>query len=263
MHLSNNQPNNLHQQNFGGGVSYLSYLQQKKKQFYEALTGEENPGVMAVLLFVLTFLFHCCLAIIILKPAEVIIPAVPLMMEVAMVAQVGKQAAMAPPTPVPVKPVEPPKPKVNPVKKPVKKKTEVHKQQPMPKPSAQEESASSSVSQINAVATASVTKSSHGTEGSEVPFTEASSTANYGSNPKPIYPTIATRRGWEGQVSLKVEVTVEGLSQSVTVYKSSGHEELDEAAVTAVEKWQFTPAKRGNEDVASTVIVPIIFSLNH
>jgi protein TonB len=95
------------------------------------------------------------------------------------------------------------------------------------------------------------------------PLTEANFNANYGSNPKPKYPGIATRRGWEGTVYLLVEVSVEGLSEKVTVQRSSGYESLDESAIEAVEKWKFIPAKRGDTPVSSSVVVPINFILNN
>jgi periplasmic protein TonB len=46
------------------------------------------------------------------------------------------------------------------------------------------------------------------------------------------------------------------------VEKSSGHEMLDDCAVEAVRKWKFIPARRGETAVASSVLVPISFSLN-
>ena len=76
-------------------------------------------------------------------------------------------------------------------------------------------------------------------------------------------PAAARSRGWQGQVLLRVKVTAEGYSESVTVERSSGHDLLDEAAVTAVEKWRFIPARRGTTAVACTVRVPIIFTLNN
>jgi protein TonB len=45
------------------------------------------------------------------------------------------------------------------------------------------------------------------------------------------------------------------------VDRSSGHDMLDESAIEAVKKWRFIPAKRGETPVASSVIVPIIFTL--
>ena len=59
-----------------------------------------------------------------------------------------------------------------------------------------------------------------------------------------------------------VQVSAAGASESISIHQSSGHDILDEAAVAAVEKWQFIPAKRGDTAVASSVIVPIIFTLN-
>jgi protein TonB len=57
-------------------------------------------------------------------------------------------------------------------------------------------------------------------------------------------------------------VTADGRSAAVTVQQSSGHRQLDDAAVAAVEQWIFIPAKRGTTPVASTVTVPIQFTLN-
>ena len=94
-------------------------------------------------------------------------------------------------------------------------------------------------------------------------YTEANFKANYGINPKPVYPAIATSRGWEGDVLLRVKVTADGRSEGVTVHQSSGHKVLDESAISAVQKWRFIPAKRGNTAVACTVIVPIAFTLNN
>ncbi|MDP3391176.1 MAG: energy transducer TonB, partial [Methylococcaceae bacterium] len=70
-------------------------------------------------------------------------------------------------------------------------------------------------------------------------------------------------RGWQGKVLLRVSVSAEGLSESVEIFRSCGHDVLDESAVAAVEKWEFVPAKRGSKAVSSSVIVPIIFTLNN
>ncbi|MCX7089460.1 MAG: energy transducer TonB [Methylococcales bacterium] len=94
-------------------------------------------------------------------------------------------------------------------------------------------------------------------------FVEANYHANYGYNPKPIYPSIAKRLGWKGKVILHVQVSAAGESTSVSVQQSSGHEELDDAAVEAVKQWRFIPAKRGNTPVSSSVQVPLNFNLNY
>jgi protein TonB len=45
--------------------------------------------------------------------------------------------------------------------------------------------------------------------------------------------------------------------------KSSGFERLDEAAKQAVARWRFVPAKRGDEAIEASVIVPIVFRLDN
>lgn len=92
-------------------------------------------------------------------------------------------------------------------------------------------------------------------------FTEANFAANYASNPKPEYPATAKSREWQGKVVLRVQVSAEGLSNGIKVEKSSGYDMLDESAIAAVKHWRFIPAKRGETAVASSVLVPIDFSL--
>lgn len=86
--------------------------------------------------------------------------------------------------------------------------------------------------------------------------------AAYLDNPAPSYPALARRLREEGRVLLRVFVTAEGRAGSVEVAKSSGHARLDEAALEAVRRWRFVPAKRGDEPVAASVFVPIAFSLD-
>lgn len=94
-----------------------------------------------------------------------------------------------------------------------------------------------------------------------VAITEARFDADYLSNPKPVYPTASRRMGEEGKVLLRVHVSAQGHAHAVEVKQSSGHSRLDDAARAAVERWRFVPAKRGEEAVASWVLVPIVFSL--
>lgn len=86
--------------------------------------------------------------------------------------------------------------------------------------------------------------------------------ANYLDNPKPSYPPLARRLGEEGRVVLRVQVAATGLPREVSVHSSSGSARLDRTAVDAVRRWQFVPARLGNEAVAAAVLVPIVFSLN-
>jgi len=80
-------------------------------------------------------------------------------------------------------------------------------------------------------------------------------------NPKPPYPEIARRRGYEGTVRLEVEVSASGGVEKVRVQKSSGYETLDRSALETVRDWRFIPARFGGIPVRSTVIVPVTFKL--
>lgn len=85
--------------------------------------------------------------------------------------------------------------------------------------------------------------------------------ANYLDNPAPVYPPISRRAGEEGKVVLRVHVEPDGRPSQVLVRVSSGFERLDRAAETAVWRWKFIPARRGQEAVAAWVLVPVVFSL--
>jgi protein TonB len=43
--------------------------------------------------------------------------------------------------------------------------------------------------------------------------------------------------------------------------RSAGHQDLDEAAVEAVRRWRFEPARRGNRPMAVWVLIPVTFKL--
>jgi len=92
-------------------------------------------------------------------------------------------------------------------------------------------------------------------------ITPAHTRADYLKNPEPEYPSIARRRGWEGTVQLRVRVLENGKPDTIEMVKSSGKEALDEAAIAAVRRWTFVPAKRGEQAVVSSVIVPVTFKL--
>ncbi len=79
--------------------------------------------------------------------------------------------------------------------------------------------------------------------------------------PRPFYPRIARQRGWQGVVVLRVAVDERGHPCEVGVQTSSGHPVLDEAALEAVRQWRFAPARLAGLAIASTVDVPVRFSL--
>ncbi|MEQ8504222.1 MAG: TonB family protein [Gammaproteobacteria bacterium] len=80
-------------------------------------------------------------------------------------------------------------------------------------------------------------------------------------NPRPPYPAGAVRRGLEGRVILDVEVLITGRVGEIRVAESSGHGQLDRAAIKGVRKWRFKPAKLAGIDVRSRVRVPVRFEL--
>jgi protein TonB len=72
----------------------------------------------------------------------------------------------------------------------------------------------------------------------------------------PAYPVAARRRGAEGEVLLRAEIGAAGAPLGITVLRSSGHPDLDAAAVAAVEKWRFRAAG------PFAVEVPLVFRLD-
>jgi len=86
--------------------------------------------------------------------------------------------------------------------------------------------------------------------------------AAYLSNPPPAYPPLSRRLGEEGKVVLRVFVEPDGQPSQVEMRTSSGHARLDEAALGAVRRWRFVPARRGESPVAAWVLVPLNFTLN-
>lgn len=95
------------------------------------------------------------------------------------------------------------------------------------------------------------------------PVSAARFDAAYLQNPEPNYPPMSRRLGEEGKVLLRVRVTAEGLAAAVDLEKSSNFERLDEAAKRAVARWRFVPARRGDQAIEASVIVPIVFQLEN
>jgi protein TonB len=85
--------------------------------------------------------------------------------------------------------------------------------------------------------------------------------ANYLSNPRPDYPDQSRAQGEQGVVSLRVHVSTEGRSRSVALHKTSGHARLDDAAMEAVWRWRFVPARQDGRPVEGVVIIPVRFDL--
>lgn len=90
----------------------------------------------------------------------------------------------------------------------------------------------------------------------------ASEDTSYRRANPPRYPPQAIRRRMEGEVMLRVLVSVDGSPLKVEIEKSSRFRELDQAAMQAVKKWKFNPEVRNGRSVEGWVLVPINFKLN-
>ncbi|MFV1872958.1 MAG: energy transducer TonB [Oleiphilus sp.] len=80
-------------------------------------------------------------------------------------------------------------------------------------------------------------------------------------NPQPQYPTLARKRGWQGQVILGVTVRADGSIKHLTFVKSSDYGVLNyEAYETVRTSWQFKPLATPS-DKTSYIEVPITFGI--
>jgi len=152
------------------------------------------------------------------------------------------------PVPEPLKPddMAPPKPEPTPAPKPVVQRSPP---KPNPKPAA-------SLRPQTATSAASGTPGRSGT-----PTTGRTTGPGHLYNPKPGYPPESRAAGEHGIVVLRVRVEANGRPGSVALTRSSGHPRLDRAAQEAVRRWRFKPATRDGRPFATTVDVPVRFSL--
>ncbi|MDE2598585.1 MAG: energy transducer TonB [Rhodocyclaceae bacterium] len=165
---------------------------------------------------------------------------------------------MAPPAPEAPAPTPAPKPqpvvkqqaKPVPVPKiaPVDSKTAISREQPAPAPTTHE---------VQSTAPASGADKPNQTVAESKPQFDAA----YLNNPRPAYPSMSRRLGEEGRVEVEVQVQPDGSAGKVSLKRSSGYPRLDDAALEAIKRWKFVPAKRNGEAVAASVIVPMPFIL--
>lgn len=262
MYFSKNHEHSLSTNSLGGVGGSIAICTETQHLFLAGLWGEEQPANMLSLLTVLVILLHVAGFVWLERPLEQETPAEPLVIAVEMITMSASKPIAAKPIPStqppPAKKPGPIKPKT----KHVPRKSEPVIQQDLP-----DFAPTAPVAESQPVTKASSTTSSVGS-GSNTPatppaeqFTEANYKANYAHNPKPEYPAIAKSRNWQGKVILHVQVSAQGLSNSVKVEHSSGYDMLDEAAIEAVKQWRFIPAKRGGTSITSLVLVPIVFRL--
>lgn len=75
------------------------------------------------------------------------------------------------------------------------------------------------------------------------------------------YPPMARRMGEQGIVTVKFTVTVDGTVADLTVIKSSGFADLDDAALTAVKTWRYKPATKDGTPVPVVTEANVKFEL--
>ena len=91
---------------------------------------------------------------------------------------------------------------------------------------------------------------------------QAGAYLQYANAPPPVYPRAALRDRLTGTVMLEVLVDVDGRPLDVRIAQSSGHRELDRAALDHVlKRWTFRPAMKNGQAVQATGRVPIAFNL--
>ena len=78
---------------------------------------------------------------------------------------------------------------------------------------------------------------------------------------RPQYPLLARRRGMEGRVVLSLFIDSEGRIKEATVVESAGNG-FDEAALRAVFKSRFGPARRDGIAIACRALLPVKFELS-
>jgi protein TonB len=162
--------------------------------------------------------------------------------------------AVAEPPPVPEKPPEMTLPEPEPKPQPPSPPKPKPQKAPQPKP-ARVARASGDGSSAVPGNDATTARASAGALGAK---------PGYLRNPHPSYPEEARTAGHQGTVTLYVRVDEQGRVASARVSNSSGYALLDERALSTVaSQWIFKPAKVGGLAVASDVIIPIRFTLNH
>jgi len=79
--------------------------------------------------------------------------------------------------------------------------------------------------------------------------------------PRPTYPARCVRLGQQGTVLVRVRVGTDGGVQDVHLHRTSGVEQLDEAALEAARNGRFKPAKRDGKPIEATIMIPFAFEL--
>ncbi|ERJ89566.1 TonB-dependent receptor [Selenomonas sp. oral taxon 892 str. F0426] len=172
--------------------------------------------------------------------------------------------------PEPAAEAAPPMPNIDdiPLEPPKKEQTEQQQEPPkdMPKTNATNTSAAPT-SQGTGEKPSAAPSANTGTGSGEGTGRDAAAAQRPRTPPKlisgaaPVYPKELERKGITGSVGIAIVVGANGSVQSVDVTSSSGHAELDQAAITAAYTYYFEPARNiYDEPVACRVNRAFSFS---
>jgi len=78
---------------------------------------------------------------------------------------------------------------------------------------------------------------------------------------KPRYPLEARQQNLEGRVVLWISVSAEGEVLDAKVHRSSGSTLLDDHTLRFARTLEFVPARRGKTSIATTVLLPVRYTL--
>ena len=81
------------------------------------------------------------------------------------------------------------------------------------------------------------------------------------SDIRPVYPEIAQEAGIEGTVVVQVFIDKKGRVQDTVILKGIPNTGLDEAAISAIRKTRFRPAKQRERPVGVWISIPVNFRL--
>ena len=203
---------------------------------------------------------------LLVRTAELIVPAEVLAQFIEPAAPIEKPAPPAPPAP-PVRPVKPAPIKPAPV---VQKKVTPQRAAPSsalplaiadatPSPNAPTGSLTQDLASMPAPA--ATAPAAPPAPPAPPAIQLPSSNADYLQNPKPAYPPLSRRLGEQGKVLVRVLIGTDGVPKKAEMRQSSGFERLDQSALSTVLKWRYVPGKRGGVAEEMWFNVPINFVL--
>lgn len=155
-----------------------------------------------------------------------------------------------PPTP----PKEKPRPQVQPTAKP---------QPPMPAKAAPARAAQKpAVTQAASPPDTGIDQATQTAAAAALPAIVFEHHPRFRVPPRPAtYPPRSIELGHQGEALVRVRLDTSGSAVEIVLWRTTGHEMLDKAAMTAVRGWHFMPAMRNGHAVAAWVEIPVRFHL--